>query len=231
MVIWNLPCMRNGVASAICHSFVLIEYWITSGQFMAFIMFFSDKAMKILKPFLHERIFRKRTVLLMLIINQISPLIFVALINLFYRWDPSTDCTPPNTFPKTVRIVVFTSIMVICSVLLIINIKILHVIHQHKKQIMVQTAVDQQNTEQQKNTRMVVKILSITSLFSFLSYLPQSITILANSIDKTFLSELVTTLMHIGQIVWMLNYIVDPIAVIAFRTDIRRAARNVLQLR
>ena len=227
-VVWNLPAFGTDIVLTLCKTITTFGNWVAIGQATGFLMFVSDKAMKIWKPFHHERLLGRKTVVMSLTVNQISACLYIIISDQFYTWNLDTQCTPMNTFSRGFLFAVFSIGVAFVSSLLMLNLKILHVAHQHKKQIMVQTAADPQNREQNKDTRTVAKVFAMMSLFSFLSYLPLTIILLTQSLDVTLSDESVSIIIFVGYFVWMLNAIADPIAILAFRTDVRKAARNII---
>ena len=185
--------------------------------------------MKVVYPFTYERIFSKRNIIIVLTISYtIYSLQTLATWKVF-QWDTGHFCNLYHT--SATKDLISYYITMFCGMVPILgmNLKIVMVARRQCREIMAQARPVASQETQATNSRNIGKVLGILTLFTFVTYIP-SWFIIGLIIAGVQIRDLVFDgLAFSSLLLWNANALVDGLAFLFCRKDIKETAWKFLK--
>ena len=109
------------------------------------------------------------------------------------------------------------------------NLKILMVAKCQRNEIMVQARPAASGETKATNTRHIVKILGILTLFTFVTYIPTWVSMVLFILDAPIKTSLSDGLAFVSMLLWVLNPLADALAFLLCKKDIKSCALKLIK--
>ena len=230
-IIRSLSFEDKNYEKLLCLGIHIVNVYISSAQLYALCFLTFDRFMKVVYPFRHSRLCTKRNIILVITISHASSVLTAASTGWNFHWDGVHYCIMYYLTTDDILIVYVIFIFCILMAIFGLNLKILLVARRQHKEIMVQSRPTASEEAKATNTRNIGKILGILTLFTFVTYIPTWAYITLLVLDVPIKTSLSDGLAFTSMILWKLNPLVDTLAFLLCRKDIKSCALKLLKAR
>ena len=212
-----------------CFIIHVVTTGLNSAQFLATCTFTVDRFIKIVYPFTYNKICTKKNLItLVAVCHSYTLLQLIGTVKLF-EWDGQDLCLFYFLSPKAPLAVMYGLMLIAIGILLAMNLKIVLVARRQRREIMVQSSATEQTqtSASSDNSKNTGQVLGILTLFTFVTYLPAwmfSALVIAG-VDTD--AAAFRILAFIALILWNCNTLVDSLAFLFCRKDVKCCAFQI----
>ena len=213
----------------LCLGISMVNTFVYSVQFNALSWLTLDRFMKVVYPFTYERIFSKRNIIIMITIPYTIYSLQTLATWKAFQWDTGHFCSLFHT--SATKDLISYYIATFCGMVPILgmNLKILMVARRQHREIMAQARPVASQETRATNSTNIGKVLGILTLFTFVTYIP-SWFITGLIIAGVQIRDLVFDgLAFSTLLLWNSNALVDGLALLFGRKDIKETAWKFLK--
>ena len=224
-----IPFEDKEFQKQLCLGISMVNTFVYGIQFNALFWLTLDRFVKVVYPFTYERIFSKRNLIIILTIPYIIYSLQTLATWKVFQWDTGHFCIFFHTNATKVLISVYVAIFCGMVPILGMNLKILMVARRQHREIMTQARPVASQETRATNSTNIGKVLGILTLFTFVTYIP-SWFITGLIIAGVQIRDLVFDgLAFSSLLLWNANALVDGLAFLFGRKDIKETAWKFLK--
>ena len=217
------PAVWNNDHSTQCVWLIAFTAHSVNATFLQVTVMTLDKYIRIVHPFMHINICNKRNVYLVTGFVHMFAVSSMFIAFFLYNKNDSTICSAMFAYSDEIYLIIQAIIFVNISGIALINIRILHISQKKKNRVQAFSG----NVRQPQSIHGV-KVLAVVVMFMFVLYIPAWIQlVLKVAYDLPLDTQVIFTV--IALLFWMTAPMVDGIAFLFCRQDIRKCAWKLIR--
>ena len=223
-----LPFEDFGYHYQVCLGITMFSNYLFSIQLFGLSWLTVDRFVKVVYPFTYNMICTRRNVIIIVVFTHVNSIVVMLLPLVRFQWDGEHYCMMYYLSSANDSISFFVLIFSILVILLALNVKILMVARRQRREITAQARSAASDEVHATNTRNIIKVLGILTLFTFATYIPSwfYVGLLSAGVD---INESVSDgLAFTSIILWNCSSLVDALAFL-HRKDIQLCTLNLIQ--